>query len=777
VLVGRCWEASGAPPFWPWMQSLRGYEGETPPELRGESVAVDSDSARFRLFDATAELLRTASRKQPMLLFLDDLHAADEPSLLLLEFLARELGSMRVLVVGACRDVDPIPGRPVAAMLAAVTREPVTARLTLRGLSEGDVAEYIALAAGELASAELIAALHEETDGNPLFLSETVRLLAVEGRIAIPPSLRDVIARRLTHLSDECNSVLELASILGREFALDVLARMRGEDVLEQLDEAMSAKVVADVPGVSGRLRFAHVLIRDTLYEELTTARRILLHRLAAENLEQLDAEPAELAHHWVAGQEFAKGVEFARRAGDRALALLAYEEAARLYDVALSARPDEPERCELLIARGEAQARSGDTSLAKESFVGAAEIARRLGLSRELARSAVGYGGRIVWVRAGDDPCLVPMLEQALAALPDGEHELRARVLARLAGALRDEPSRDRREALAAEAVAIARQSSDPTVLAYTLDAYGYAILGPDTLAQCLAIARTLGDEAELARDKERVVAGHMLAIMALAPLGQIAATWVELEAAAQHAGELGQRPQVSQAQGIRAMLALAEGRLAEGEALSADRYELGRRALREESVAIHRCHRHSLHDFRGTIAEVEAEIDELAALFPARPVFRCVLAQVHARVGNVELARLALSELPAALPFDQEWLYAMSLLAETAALVQDGDAAAVLYRMLLPWRELNAVDVAEGCRGAVSRYLGLLAATVGRPREAAEHFEHAIRTNERMGFRPWLARAQHDYARLLRYDDPRAAALEAAALATYDEIGAAPA
>ena len=184
-----------------------------------------------------------------------------------------------------------------------------------------------------------------------------MRLLAVEGvrsespaavRLAIPQSVRDVIARRLTHLSRECNRVLVLASVIGREFGIDALARLAAvsvDELLETLDEAMAARVVSDDPGAPGRLRFAHVLIRDTLYEGLTTARRVRLHRLAVETLEALYGdEPgphlAELAHHAIAGRDLDKGVRYARHAGDRALALLAYEEAARLYETALDARP-----------------------------------------------------------------------------------------------------------------------------------------------------------------------------------------------------------------------------------------------------------------------------------------------------------------------------------------------------------------------------------------------------------------------------------------------------
>ena len=260
-----------------------------------------------------------------------------------------------------------------------MAREPAARRLSLGGLSERELAEYVELTARQIASPELAAALHEETEGNPLFAGEIVRLLAVEGvwsrsgaqtPFAIPETVRDVISRRLAHLSEPCRRALALASVLGRESAIDALARMAGlgeGELLDVLDEAMAARVIADVPGVPGRVRFAHALIRDTLYDGLTGARRVRLHRRALEVLEALygpDLSPrlAELAHHALAGSDVAEGVRYARLAGDRALALLAYEEAARLYESALAALGDSGEgtRCELLLALGEAPVTGG---------------------------------------------------------------------------------------------------------------------------------------------------------------------------------------------------------------------------------------------------------------------------------------------------------------------------------------------------------------------------------------------------------------------------------
>ena len=155
------------------------------PEIR----SLDAEAARFRLFDAAAEFLRRASQSRPLVLFLDDLHAADVPSLLLLRFLARELGSTHILLLGAYRDVDPTPGRALTEMLAEVTRERVARRVSLGGLSEHDVAHYVELTAAELASSELAAGLHAQTEGNPLLSARSCACCPPRGsRRGRPPS-------------------------------------------------------------------------------------------------------------------------------------------------------------------------------------------------------------------------------------------------------------------------------------------------------------------------------------------------------------------------------------------------------------------------------------------------------------------------------------------------------------------------------------------------------------------------------------------------------------
>ena len=341
VLVGRCWEAGGAPAYWPWVQALRAYIhdcrqellqaqlgpgaaelAQLLPELRElipdlpEPSAPGSDGARLRLFDAVATLLKNIAQDQPLVLFFDDVHAADESSLLLLRFLAREPAHARLLVLAAYRDVDPTLRDPLRTTLSELVREPVTRRISLVGLVHDEIADYISMVARVEPEARAVAEIHAETAGNALFVGEIVRLLAAQGKLdaaggslEIPAGIREVIGSRVARLTEPCRKLLSIASVLGREFGVEVLqylSDLPGETLYDALDEAMSERIIGDVPGAHNRLRFAHVLIRDTLYDDLTAARRMQRHREAAVALEraygsELGPHLAEIALHFVA--------------------------------------------------------------------------------------------------------------------------------------------------------------------------------------------------------------------------------------------------------------------------------------------------------------------------------------------------------------------------------------------------------------------------------------------------------------------------------------------
>ena len=827
VLVGRCWEAGGAPAYWPWIQALRTYVHETEPavlraqlgagaadlaqllpELRGlfpdlpEPPAVESEGARFRLFEAVCSLLQSAAQACPMLLFLDDLHAADEPSLLLLRFMGREIAGSRLLVVGAFRDVDPTPRDPLSAALAELVREPHTAQIELSGLSEPDVAAYIGLSTATDPVPQMIQAVHTGTEGNPLFVSEVVRLLDAEGGLSagnvdqrIPPGIRPVIGRRVGRLSPDCGRVLVLAAVLGREFGLDTLTQLADlprDKLLDVLDEAMAERLVGEASGSPGRLRFGHALIRDTLYDGLTPARRLQLHLQAGEALEAVyaaDLEPhfAELAHHFCAAAPAGgrdKGVDFARRGGVRAASQLAYEEAVRLYEMALALVDDDVVRCELLLASGEAQARAGDTPGSKQTFREAAELAERRGLGEHLARAALGYGGRVMWEVSRDDPHLVPLLERALAAIGEGDSPLRVRLLARLAGGpLRDASfAPERKMTLSSEALEMARRIGDPQTLAHGIHGYILGHHSPEHARRQVELATELIEVATRAGDRERVVEGHEERLDCLIELGDIGAAKLELEAMTKVVQELRQPAQAWIASVYRAMLAVLEGRFDEAEGLISHTRDLGERALGWSAAVSHGLQLYVLRRQQGRLAEVEDLVRGSARQYSTYPIWRCVLVQTVAELGHAEEAGDAFEALVgerfASLPFDEEWLSGMAMLAETARNLGHVQGASILYERLLPYGHHVAICYPDICTGAVSLYLGMLAQTRSCWDDAAQHFEDAIAMNERIGARPWLAHAEHDLAAVLLArgspdDAERAELLRSRALSTYRELG----
>ena len=275
--------------------------------------------------------------------------------------------------------------------------------------------------------------------------------------------------------------------------------------------------------------------------------------------------------------------------------------------------------------------------------------------------------------MRAGDDDRLVPLLEEGLAALGEADVELRVRILSRLGGALRDEHSRDRRDKLSREAVELARRANNPVALAYALEGRGAAILGPDTRAELFALSGELRELAERIGDPERVVQAHIYRLIAQLELGNILEGQLDLAAAGQIAEELRQPAQLWLVAAAQAMLALAVGRLDAAETLVHNALVLGEGALPESAIPVNRLQLYTLADFRGNLEQIEPAIIDLVAAYPARPVFRCVLAHLHSRLGRLADARQALEELArddfSALPFDQEWLFGMSLLAETSA------------------------------------------------------------------------------------------------------------
>ena len=551
------------------------------------------------------------------------------------------------------------------------------------------------------------------------------------------------------------------------------------------------------MPGAQGRLRFSHALVRDALYEQLGAARRTRLHAEIGEALVFLyasDPEPhlAEIAHHFfeaAPGGDRDRAIAWATRAGDRAIWLLAYEEAARLYGLALAALDskqgaDEAARCELLLALGEAQARSGEMVIAKETFAAAAVVATRLASSDLLARAAIGYGGRFVWVRSGKDNQLVPLLEGALAALPPEDSVLRIKLLARLAGALRDRRMPERVASLSQEAVAMARRLGDPGTLAFALDGLYAGIRYPQHTDQWRAMGDELVQTAEAAGAQERAWAGHQHRLGPLMLTGDLDRVDAELEVMARLLDELRQPAQMWAQSLSQTMRALFAGRLEEAEALLERNRELGQRAqtadVTYEGARVLQLF--VLRRLQGRVGELEAQLARYVDDYPELIVYRCALAALRCDIGHPDEARATMRAVAgeglADLSARQEWFFAAGLLAEVCSHLDDRACAATLYELLLPYGNCNLLNWVEVCAGSASRQLGLLATTMSRWHDAEHHFTNAVEMDRRTGARPWLAHTHVDFARMLTArrgagDQGQARSLVAQACVIYRELG----
>jgi tetratricopeptide (TPR) repeat protein len=414
TLVGHCYEAGSLSlPYLAFVEALRSYVlSREVKDLREELGSGASDVARiiseirerlkiklrpqkdpeeerYRLLQAVTSFLSNAAAVQPMLVVLEDLHDADKGTLDMLTHVSRNLAGARLLIVGTYRDVEVDRSHPLSAALAELRRVSTYGRVLLRGLNADEVRRMLESITRESVPWGLAEAVHRQTEGNPLFVQEVIRYLAEEGlltrkegqwrptkdtplEMSIPEGLRDVIGKRLSLLSPECNQLLSVASVIGREFALETLKAVAGinEDVfVNALKEAVRLSILEERSqrGLV-RYRFTHAFFRQTLYEEMIAPQRLKLHQQVARSLEtlyakRLEGHATELAEHFSHSTDpadLAKAVSYAEMAAKKATDVYAYGEAVRLLEQALKVQEvldpeDKTKRCDLLLALGDA--------------------------------------------------------------------------------------------------------------------------------------------------------------------------------------------------------------------------------------------------------------------------------------------------------------------------------------------------------------------------------------------------------------------------------------
>ena len=362
---------------------------------------------RFALFSEVRKRLARAAEPDGLLLVLDDVQWADEPSLLLLVHLVRQLRGLRLLIVATCRE-SASPGDRSGEKIRALAADANTERVKLTGLSAEAIMELLA-SAGQAASREQADAVRTETGGNPFLVRELVRMRAEHPDAApgsVPATVLDATADRIARLGPNSRDVLRAAAVVGNRFSIGVVAPLLGRAVLSLLDpvdecQAAGFLVAGDRPG---DYRFSHALVRAAVVARLSAADQLRWHNAAADAIEhlysgQLRSHLAELAYHRVAGSLPGDRVRAARAceaAGDVAAEDLAFEEAERLYRQALSVGQGEisdADRGRLELAVASALYRSGDLQGWHDSVVGVARRAECRGDRLQLGKAATALG------------------------------------------------------------------------------------------------------------------------------------------------------------------------------------------------------------------------------------------------------------------------------------------------------------------------------------------------------------------------------------------------
>jgi predicted ATPase/class 3 adenylate cyclase/DNA-binding NarL/FixJ family response regulator len=766
-------------------------------------VALAPEMVKRKTFEALQMLMLQGAAHRPLILIVEDLHWVDKTTEECLTFLLEHIAGARVLLVYTHRP----------EFVSTWSRKSYHSVITLTRLAPQESRQMLSAMLGQVEE-RLTALIVEKSEGVPFFLEELVQSLQETGAIErhdgrwrlkseatalpIPDSVEEILMARIDRLPDEARSVLQVGAVIGREFRWELLQAITGladQELLVHLDALTDAELLytRGVPPQTTYL-FKHAFTQEAAYRSLLMPRRCDLHRRVALALETLFADRLEeyygqLAHHFLEaaeGVEVDKAIDYARRAGARAMMLAAYEEAARFYQMALQALArqapeDEAQRCTLLLALGEAQRMAGQSPQALDTLQEAADIARRLGFPEHLARAAREFE-QVTWAARLPTAPAVRLLEEALPALGEAETALRSRTLGSLARALLYTGLLQHAAAYAEQAVALARRVRDPAALAFNLDVVLEVPWEPEQTEARLTDAMEVLRLAEAAGDAELITHAHSRLLLGHLELGDIQAADVAIVAHNRIAEEARQPFYRYVNTGFQTMRALLNGRFAEAERLAQQSLEFGQQAQVENADGVFGIQMFLLRREQGRLAELAPAVRYFVRQHTAT-TWRPGLALIYSELGLVHEARVEFEHLAqhdfADLPRDGLWITCITYLAEVCTFLQDTARAATLYHLLLPYAGRNViVGGAVACYGTASRYLGMLAATMARWDDAEQHFLEALAMNARTGARPWLAHTQHDYAIMLLTrgqpeDQTQAMTLLEAALATARELG----
>jgi transcriptional regulator with XRE-family HTH domain len=771
-----------------------------------------AEAERFRLFESLDSWIRRIADRHPVLLVLDDLQWADQPSLFLLQHLMRARRSTPLLTAAMYRDIGPERSE-FATALPSLSRDIDCRRLTLRGLEHPAVTALLEDAVGRPfgeRESVMVAQLEFETAGNPFFLLEMANHLSEVGAFdrdvvrlgetpaEIPQSIRDMIRSRLRRLPDRCAETLAVASLVGERFDAGLLASaasLADAATVDALEEAARAGLiteidVAEIDDEPDCWRFSHSLTRRVTSEELSRGHRARLHQRIGETLESRPGvSPAELAHHFGAAASRGsaqKAVRYGRLAGQRALREVAAEVALRHFRRAVElldrfGPDDQALRCELLLDLADAHDRAGEYAARDERFAEAADTARRLESGELFARAALGYGG-ILPAFARPDLRAQALLEEALKRLGEQDNGARATVLARLAHWQHYVRRYPERLELSDRSVAMARGTADPRTLAAVLLHRCWALDGPDDVGDARTVATEILDIGGELDDSELKLEGLRIRLAAQFENGEHSAAMQTARDMKALAEEMRHPEFMRLAAMWDITVAILEGRYKEAEEQAA---ELGRRLDRighSQAQLIAVAQSASWRLLQGHATGFVTLFEGLSVAEPANLAWPAItawsLAESGARDRAAELLRR--TEPASAAAADKNYLWWAVIVGFSAAvdLVEDRRWADALYDLAAPYAGSNCTLGVASFLGAADHWLGVLAGAAGRFTEAIEHLEAALARHRDMGARPWTALTEEAYGHVLSMrgqaaDAEQAGKLADSAMRAAEELG----
>ena len=753
-------------------------------------------SAPHLLHLALANVLSAAARWRPLALILDDVHAADRSSLMLLRALLLGPTPIAGLAILSHRpDELSEEGGALLADLATRLSAPV---VEPRGLSGDEIAALAAQLAPEFAGEA--GELSREAGGNPLLATEFLRGAGAapmkapgeRERLRIPSSVHHAVSARIGQLAPPVRDLLGLAAVIGREFDVDVLVEsiVAGPGFQPaELDAAVAAGLIEH--RAASRYRFAHAMIQRSLYEARPPAARGAAHRAVAEALERLvdrgvSIEPAELAHHWAEAQppDSARTLVWTERAATAALERWDPASAARLYEraLALCDAAGEPavRRADLLIGLGTAQRHDGEPRF-RETLLQAGALARQAADSALLVRAALANSRGITSSAGRVDQDRVGLLEQAADAVAGERSPERAQLLAALAQELTFAGDPVRRTQLSDEAVALARTLDDRATLVFALVARFMPTWVPQTFVPRFAESGEAVEVAEALDDPLQLFLALHWRVVVLIQAGELADAVAVVERAERLARRLGDATARWLAALQRANLALIAGHHVRAERLAERGFALGNESGQPDALVFHASLLACIRWEQGRLGELLPAVEAAVEHNPGIPGFRSVLALAAVEAGELDRARRVIADEAtddfARLPTDPVWLPGVATYAHACAGARLVEPAAKLYELLEPFAG-RVVYTGVSAWGEVEWALGRLAATMEDLERAEGHLAAAAERAGRIGAPVWRARTELELAAVLRAQgrgEELARDLVAAAAARAARMGAA--